>query len=94
MKYVYILESLSDPVRHYTGITHDLQRRLEQHNRGEGVHTRLFRPWKILVAIRFEDDTRALAFEAYLKTGSGQAFARRHFWFPPAFASGRSGETS
>jgi hypothetical protein len=32
------------------------------------------------VAIKFEDDQKALAFEKYLKSGSGRAFANRHFW--------------
>ncbi len=30
--------------------------------------------------MRFDDDARADAFERYLKSGSGHAFARRHFW--------------
>ena len=29
--------------------------------------------------IQFTDERRALAFERYLKTGSGWAFAKRHF---------------
>ena len=28
--------------------------------------------------VAFQDETRALAFERYLKSGSGVAFAKRH----------------
>jgi hypothetical protein len=31
------------------------------------------------VIIEFRDQARALAFERYLKSGSGRAFAKRHF---------------
>ncbi len=37
MKYVYILESVADAGRHYTGITDDLKVRLIKHNAGEVV---------------------------------------------------------
>jgi len=30
--------------------------------------------------IRFAEDQKADAFEKYLKSGSGHAFAKRHFW--------------
>jgi putative endonuclease len=36
-------------------------------------------PWTPVVVVRFEDDRKAERFEAYLKTGSGRAFAKRHF---------------
>jgi hypothetical protein len=29
--------------------------------------------------IAFEDETKALAFERYLKSGSGHAFYKKHF---------------
>jgi hypothetical protein len=35
---------------------------------------------EVVIAIRFADDCRADAFEKYLKSGSGHAFANRHFW--------------
>jgi hypothetical protein len=34
----------------------------------------------MVVAIRFENNRKAQAFEKYLKSGSGHAFAKRHFW--------------
>ncbi|MCH9022830.1 MAG: GIY-YIG nuclease family protein [Planctomycetes bacterium] len=80
MKYVYFLESLTRPGRHYVGITRELNKRLKEHNAGKLSNTKAYKPWKIVVALRFEDKHKAHAFEKYLKTGSGHAFAKRHFW--------------
>jgi putative endonuclease len=80
MRYVYILQSDSRPEQRYVGITADLQRRLKDHNSGKSPHTSKYRPWHVVVALRFEDDQRARAFEKYLKSGSGRAFTNRHFW--------------
>jgi len=79
MKYVYILQSLSDPNRFYDGITEDLKSRLIQHNAGEVLHTAKYKPWKIKNYFAFEDHKKAFAFEKYLKSGSGRAFVKRHF---------------
>jgi len=80
MKYVYLLESTSYPGKRYIGITSDLNNRLKEHNAGKSPHTAKFKPWKVVVAVRFADDSKAEAFEKYLKSGSGNAFAKRHFW--------------
>lgn len=77
MKYVYILESLAEPGRHYTGITSDVAARLEMHNAGSVPHTAKFRPWRLETYVAFTDQAKAHAFEAYLKSGSGRAFARK-----------------
>ncbi|MSP42498.1 MAG: GIY-YIG nuclease family protein [Alphaproteobacteria bacterium] len=79
MKYVYILQSLSDPSRFYDGITEDLKSRLKQHNAGEVLHTAKYKPWKIKNYLAFDYHKKAFAFEKYLKSGSGRAFAKRHF---------------
>ena len=80
VKYVCLLQSLSNPKKRYTGISSDFQERLKQHNAGQSPTTAKYRPWKPVVIIRFEDDAKAPAFERYLKFGSGHAFANRHFW--------------
>ena len=76
--YVYLLVSESDPSRHYTGFTDSLESRLRKHNSGEVPHTSKYRPWRLEVAVMFRDRAKALAFEKYLKSGSGRAFARKH----------------
>ncbi|HOB32376.1 MAG TPA: GIY-YIG nuclease family protein [Verrucomicrobiota bacterium] len=75
--YVYILQSLSFQDCYYTGLTEDLGERLRKHNEGAVPHTRKFKPWRIKTAIAFTDRSRAAAFERYLKTSSGRAFARK-----------------
>ena len=77
--YVYILVDITTETHHYTGVTEDLHARLAKHNAGEVPHTSKFKPWKIAVYFAFETKEKAAAFEAYLKTGSGHAFAKRHF---------------
>ena len=74
---VYILVSVADPDRHYTGITNDLQKRLSRHNSGQVTHTSKFMPWRVQTYVCFDDQSKALAFEKYLKSGSGRAFAKK-----------------
>ena len=77
--YVYILVSESDPDRHYIGSTLDLKVRLAKHNSGSVPHTAKYRPWRVETCIAFHSKEKARAFEAYLKSGSGREFSRRHF---------------
>ena len=76
---VYVIRSDQDPARHYVGITNDLPARLEWHNRGPRGHTRADRPWSVVVSLEFRTEKQAVRFEKYLKSGSGRAFATRHF---------------
>ena len=78
--WVYLLESLSVSGKRYVGLTADLHRSLDEHNAGKSPHTRKHRPWRIAAAVWFADEPKARAFETYLKSGSGHAFAKRHFW--------------
>jgi predicted GIY-YIG superfamily endonuclease len=77
MKYVYILRSHTFPDKYYSGLTDDLRARLHKHNAGEVPHTAKFRPWNIKTYLAFEDERQAVAFERYLKTASGRAFAKK-----------------
>jgi predicted GIY-YIG superfamily endonuclease len=79
MKYVYILQSDIDPERFYVGTTLDLKRRLAEHNSGETGHTRKFAPWNLVNYVAFSNHQKADHFEKYLKSGSGRAFAKKHF---------------
>ena len=80
MKYVYLIESISHSDKRYIGITEDLNQRIKDHNAGKSHHTAKYRPWRVMVVVRFVDDCKANVFEQYLKSGSGHAFAKRHFW--------------
>jgi len=76
--YVYTLQSFSSPNEHYTGHTEDIRKRLSEHNAGKVPHTSKFIPWEIRSATAFRSKDRAVAFERYLKSGSGRAFLHRH----------------
>jgi predicted GIY-YIG superfamily endonuclease len=80
MFYTYIIESVSQPHQRYTGHTADLKTRLAEHNSGKCDATARFRPWKLKLYIAFQSIAQAQHFERYLKSGSGHAFANRHFW--------------
>ena len=75
---VYVLKSETDPARYYTGLTSALAARLDAHNSGQSPHTASDKLWIINVIVEFSDERRAVAFERYLKSGSGNAFAKRH----------------
>jgi predicted GIY-YIG superfamily endonuclease len=79
MKYVYMLQSIPSPNRYYVGSTLDLKTRFHEHNSGQSTHTKKYLPWKLVGYIAFSDLEKADRFEAYLKTASGRAFAKRHF---------------
>jgi putative endonuclease len=77
--YVYVLVSEKDDTIHYTGVTQNLETRLNDHNRGACPHSSKYRPWQLETAIAFRSEAKARNFERYLKSGSGREFARRHF---------------
>jgi putative endonuclease len=77
MKYVYLLQSISHPTENYVGLTDDLRGRFTSHNAGQSPHTSKFRPWRLVTYIAFSDEDKAVAFERYLKSASGRAFANK-----------------
>jgi predicted GIY-YIG superfamily endonuclease len=62
---------------YYVGMTEDLAARLARHNAGDVSHTAKFRPWRLKTFVGFSDPNQASAFEKYLKTASGRAFAKK-----------------
>jgi predicted GIY-YIG superfamily endonuclease len=80
MYYVCLIESLSTQREQYVGMTTDLKRRFQEHNQGKSFHTTKFGPWKLISYIAFSNRAKAEAFERYLKSGSGHAFARKRLW--------------
>lgn len=80
MYYTYIIESLNKPEERYIGHTSDLKKRLAEHNSGKCEHTSKLKPWKLKLYVAFETLDQAQRFEKYLKSGSGHAFANKHFW--------------
>ena len=77
MFYVYIIRSVNRPDQTYIGFTRNLKQRLRMHNQGRSLHTAKFSPWQIEFYSAFKQEDKALAFERYLKSHSGKAFASK-----------------
>lgn len=77
MEYVYILKCADNT--YYTGHTAKLDERIKRHNKGENIYTKPRRPIKLETYIAFSNKYKAIAFEKYLKSGSGKAFAQKRF---------------
>jgi predicted GIY-YIG superfamily endonuclease len=77
-RFVYIIQSVEHPDQFYTALCTDVTARLEAHNAGRSPHTAKFKPWRLLSYHCFRDPETAAAFERYLKSGSGRAFANKH----------------
>ena len=78
MFYVYIL--LCKDERSYIGCTNDLKDRLQRHNKGYIEATKKRIPVKLISYFAFKNESIAFNFEQYLKSGSGRAFMKKHFF--------------
>ena len=76
MYYVYLLR-LNDNT-YYTGSTGDVKQRLVKHNKGDVLATKGKRSVELVFYCAFPTKNKALEFEKYLKSGSGQAFRNKH----------------
>ena len=75
MYYVYALRSL---VRNYiyVGMTHDLDRRIVEHNNGENRSTKAYKPFVLFYPEKFKTRPEAREREKYLKSGIGKEFLK------------------
>ena len=80
MYYVYFLKSINDLTKTYIGHTTNLKQRLEVHNSGGSIYTQQGRPWKLVTYVALDSEEKAIAFEKYVKIGSGYAFVKKRFW--------------
>ncbi|WP_354125908.1 GIY-YIG nuclease family protein [Bradyrhizobium sp. RT9b] len=62
------------------GLTANLKKRLADLNAGNSPHTSKYMPWRLVTYVAFSAIEKARAFERYLKSGSGHAFAKKRFW--------------
>ena len=68
MWYVYIIYSESTD-KYYSGVTDDLDWRLERHNASWGRYTKRGIPWKIVYTEDYEKKADALKREREIKAG-------------------------
>ena len=76
MYYVYILTNSRG--RKYIGFSENLRARLSAHKSKSVKTTRTAESMQLAFYAAFRSKAKALAFEKYLKQGSGFAFANKH----------------
>ena len=79
MFYTYILRNKVTS-RYYIGYTPNLKNRLIKHNSGQVKSTKSNLNYELEWYCAFQKRNQALAFEKYLKTGSGVAFMKKRFF--------------
>ncbi|MFC1978130.1 GIY-YIG nuclease family protein [Chloroflexota bacterium] len=75
--FVYVLRNLDG--RLYIGFTTDLERRLAQHQEGEGGWTQERGPWELVHHERFDNRAEAMKRERNLKRGRQNMELRKRF---------------
>ncbi len=79
MFYTYILRN-NKISRYYIGNTNDLKNRLKEHQNGNVQSTKSDLHYELEWYCAFKTEKQAVAFEKYLKTGSGIAFMKKRFF--------------
>ena len=69
MFYVYVIQSLKDKTR-YIGFTSDIEKRIQDHNKGKTRSIRHKIPFELIYKEEFESKTEALKREIRLKKNS------------------------
>lgn len=74
--YVYVLESKKNG-NLYIGVTHDLRKRIKEHNQKLNFSTKAYVPWQLIYyeACRNKDDAKRRG--GYLKTNQGSRLLKR-----------------
>ena len=78
MRYVYIL--LCSDKKTYIGCCDNLEDRMVRHEKGYVPATKDRLPIKLISYFAFSNKYTAFNFEKYLKSGSGRAFMKKHFF--------------
>ena len=76
MYYVYVLKCSDNT--YYAGLTHNLKKRINEHENGIRSCVKHKRPVKLIFYCCFSNKNIAVKFERYLKTHSGKAFMIKH----------------
>ncbi len=75
MFYTYVIKGVDGEL--YIGYTHDLKKRLAEHNQGLNLSTKRYRPWIIIYYECCLNEQDAKRREGYLKTSQGRRLLRR-----------------
>jgi len=71
MTYLYILKSRAF-AKTYVGITHNITKRVVEHNSGHSIYTSKYRPWYLIYSEEFSDRIKARQREKYFKSAAGR----------------------
>jgi putative endonuclease len=71
--FIYILYSEKTD-HYYIGSCADIETRLQRHNAGATFSTKHGRPWKVVYSETYDDKTKALKRENYLKSLKSRKF--------------------
>jgi len=80
IEHTSLIKSNSHPSQRYIGITSDLKARLKAYNEGRPPYTSSYKPWCCITYLAFLEESKAVEFQKYLKSGSGHAFANKRVW--------------
>jgi len=61
----------------YAGLTKNLKKRFDQHQKGRNRSTRAYRPFRLIYSEEFEKRFEGRKREKYLKSGVGKEFLRK-----------------
>jgi predicted GIY-YIG superfamily endonuclease len=78
-RFVYVIQSLAKPDRHYVGLTADVAVRLRSHNEGQSPKTAKHRPWRLVVYAGFASAAHAERLAKDLKSASARGIVSRYF---------------
>ena len=73
--FVYILKSIKDGTYYY-GSTNNIEKRLEEHNRGKTRYTKGRMPWKLHYCEQFDSRSEAMKRELFFKSIDGYNFLK------------------
>ena len=62
--------------KHYYGFTSDIKQRMLSHNSLGKDWTAGYRPWILIYSKLFDTKTEAIAYEKWLKSGTGRDFIK------------------
>lgn len=77
MYWVYILQSRRDK-KLYTGITADVKKRIQEHNRRKNLSTKSRAPFDLLYKEKCESRVEARKREKFLKSGCGREWVKNN----------------
>jgi len=73
--YIYVIQSLKDK-KWYTGITNDLRKRFNKHNKNKVLSTKKRGPFRLIYYEACLNKNDAVARETFLKTGMGKRYLK------------------